>query len=88
VLTGARNCSYEVIDSQPNKFYQSLNWNMILSGMGVFGEQSEPTSGLHFSSFTNHARFLKEKVFGGDYEEVFQDRSTRIAAHPTWYPTQ
>lgn len=88
VLTGARNCSYEVIDSQPNKFYQSLNWNMILSGMGVFGEQPEPRSSIDLSTLTNHARFLKEKVFGGDYEEFFHDSSTRIAAHPTWYPTQ
>ena len=87
VLTGARNGSYELIDSQPNKFYQSLNWNMILSGMGVFGEQSEPRPGIDLSTLTIHARFLKEKVFGGDHEESFQDSSTRIAAHPTWYPT-
>jgi tryptophan halogenase len=87
VLTGARNGSYEVIESQPNKFYQSLNWNMILSGMGVFGEQSEPRPSIDLSTLTIHARLLKEKVFGGDYEESFQDSSTRIAAHPTWYPT-
>jgi hypothetical protein len=87
VLNCARNGSYKVIENQPNKFYQSLNWNMILSGMGVFGEQSEPRRSIDLSKLTIHACFLKEKVFNGDYEEPFPDGPARIAAHPMWYPT-
>jgi tryptophan halogenase len=37
VLAGARARDYGVVDRDPDTFYRASNWNVILSGMGLFG---------------------------------------------------
>jgi hypothetical protein len=87
ILSNARAGNYTAIENQSYKLYYTVNWNMILSGMGFFGQQPEPQKAIDLSRFRIHADFLKENVFDGDYEEAFQDIPFRSSTHPTWYPT-
>ncbi len=88
VLRDARNGSYQSIDRLQDKFYEALNWNTILSGMGFFGESS--SSSLHFdgSPIPIHAKLLQAEVFDGDYAEpegIFAAPATNVASwHSTW----
>lgn len=87
ILSNARAGNYTPIENQSYKLYYTVNWNMILSGMGFFGQQPESQEAVDFSRFRIHADFLKENVFAGDHEEAFQDILFRSSTHPTWYPT-
>jgi len=87
ILNKARAGSYQPIDDQEHKFYQVVNWNLILSGMGLFGQQPLAPPRADLSMFTNHARFLGDNIYDGDYDEPFRDIPFQSGTHPSWYPT-
>jgi hypothetical protein len=88
-LRDAKNRSYETIEKRHHKFYEPLNWNSILSGMGYFGEgpASTPPLPLDRSNLSVHAKFLQSCVYDGDYSESPGDVPVQIGAHPSWYST-
>lgn len=87
ILSNAREGNYTLIENQTCKLYYTVNWNMILSGMGFFGQEPEPQRSIDLSGFNVHADFLKENIFDGAYAEPFPDISFQSSTHPTWYPT-
>lgn len=87
ILSNARSGNYTAIEKQSHKLYYTVNWNMIRSGMGFFGQQPEPQTVIDLSKFRIHASFLNENIFDGAYEDAFRDISFQSSTHPTLYPT-
>jgi hypothetical protein len=88
IFEDVQNGSYETIRKQPYKFYETMNWNTILSGMGYFGEERASTPPLlNFSTLASHAKLLQTSVFDGDYCDDPEHFSDPIGAHPSWYST-
>ena len=75
ILSNARAGNYTAVEKQSYKLYYTVNWNMILSGMGFFGQEPEPQTVIDLSKFRIHASFLKENIFDGAYEDAFRDIS-------------
>ena len=87
ILDSVRAGNYTPIENQSYKLYYTVNWNMILSGMGLFGHEPEPQTVIDSSKFRIHASYLRENIFDGTYEDAFRDIPFQSSKHPTWYPT-
>jgi tryptophan halogenase len=70
VLEGAAAGSYAVIDDDPDAFYRAVNWNVILSGMGVFDQnRTAARPGVPLDMGTQaqgHHAYLREHVYRQD----------------------
>ncbi len=77
--------SFAPIESLPNTFYEKLNWNVILSGMGLFdAERAAPVRCPTPGEAALHAAVLQRTVHGGERDgEPIEE----AAGHPIWAPT-
>lgn len=87
ILMEARQKRYALIERQVNKFYQALNWNLILSGMGWFDGAEPAKVPAAPAAATLHASFLKQQIYDGDYQEPQGVVRASIVGLPTWAPT-
>jgi len=93
VLEHALNRSYAPVEGLSNSFYDRLNWNLILSGMGVFDSEAPARAVAPLPSTAVHAGLLHDTVHrdaSGDEEMselVPETVGPSAAAHPMWAPT-
>ena len=86
ILEQASAGSYALIDGLTNTFYEKLNWNLILSGMGFFGPPPEKTMTVALPAASLHEATLREAVYDSDDIES-PVAATESPAHPIWAPT-
>lgn len=93
VMEGATRRDYSPVDALPNTFYKRLNWNLILSGMGVYDGETPQLPALTLPETMPHAELLRRTVHDdGDGElDAVADTDFRVrdigGHHPTWHPT-
>lgn len=88
VLEQAADGSYAPIDALADKFYGKLNWNLILSGMGMFGEADGARPAIDVPASVDHATLLADRVHAADDPDPAPEAEPALAqAHPIWAPT-
>lgn len=88
VLEQAAHKSYAPIEQLANTFYGKFNWNLILSGMGLFSEEAPSGADVAPPESDVLAHVLRERVYDGEYQEPLVQRpSEHDLAHPMWAPT-
>jgi flavin-dependent dehydrogenase len=90
VLDAVARHSYAPIEALPHTFYEKLNWNLILSGMGFFDDQPARPATVSVPPAVRHADILRDTIYREEQEsgEAGVELLADVAAnHPVWAPT-
>lgn len=89
ILDHARHGSFAPIEGLEHTFYETLNWNLILSGMGMFDAAPPVKATIPMPASVIHHQFLRDAVHAADDSVVLHPdvMTRRSAAHPMWAPT-
>lgn len=87
VLEQAALGSFAPVESQQDTFYDVLNWNLILSGMGWFDQRPAIGAQIVLPAAEPHAGLLRATVHVSGDDEVEEPAATGSFAHAMWNPT-
>jgi hypothetical protein len=87
ILDRAAAGSYAPIEGQINTFYDRLNWNLILSGMGMFDRMPPERFEAPVPAASPLATVLAQTVYADEVEEKAAEPEPVSAAQPQWSPT-
>jgi hypothetical protein len=87
VLEHALLRSYAPLERLAHTFYDQMNWNLILSGMGMFGAPASAYMGPPLPAAALHAEILRRSVHDEAGDEKPEFARAAAAGHPMWFPT-